>query len=253
MHNESRLIYWRWQSAASWASERGGKGRGRRRESSGSRVWKDEEIRTDQPELRRQTGSLFFGCFYRICQFLSLICPSRADLRPLPLSLSSSQQRTRSSPSVCPYLCSVLPHLQLSLLPSTTWCSSMYRARPRASDSVLLYPPTPAVGAQPLCCQMMLRAALPLSSLSVRTSLFSLPSPSSSLACVQLTVVLLCDEHGRSTLPVSLLSSADVPPPLRFCSPSISTSRLFSLDLSVTRELPIQAEGVAFCLSESAC
>lgn len=51
----------------------------------------------------------------------------------------------------------------------------MTRSSCRASDSAS--PPTPAVGDQPLSCQMMLRVALPPSSRSIQSALFPSASP----------------------------------------------------------------------------
>lgn len=184
MHNKSRLVYSRCQSAASWANrrERERKTRGTQRESSGSRVSKDEEIRWRWKLNNRQPPLQLLV----LSTSLSLICPSCLDLRSFMLSLSIFQQflptiAAHSILSIRAYLSVVLPHLQLSLLSWTSWCSSTYCSR-RVSESVS--PPTPAVGDQPLSCQMMLRVALPLSSLSVQPSPFSSPPLPHTHACI---------------------------------------------------------------------
>lgn len=94
---------------------------------------------------------------------------------------------------------------------STTWCSSAYRSLP-VSDSVSLSPPTPAVGDQPPSCQMMLRAALPLSSLPVQSSLSSsLPLPHIH-ACVELTELFYSKTSTSALFFLSAALPADVSP-----------------------------------------
>lgn len=101
----------------------------------------DQEIRTDQDT--KLNNRFFFGCLYRMCLLLALIYLSCTDLSSLFFNVSIFQQFLPSSSvahsiiSVHAYPSVVLPHLQLSLFHSTTWCSSMYRSL-RVSDSVSL-------------------------------------------------------------------------------------------------------------------
>lgn len=183
MHNESRVIYSRCQLATSWAnkSEREGKTEGHGEKVHNLWVWNDEAIRTDQLEDKAKRQA-FSTPAPRVPHF-SLICPHCFDLGSF-LSFFFFSAATSAVHSIIlqAYLSAVLPHSQPSLFSATTWRSSMFSSH-RVSESVS--PPTPAVGAQPPSCQMMLRVALPLSSLSIQPSLvFPLSSLPHIHACI---------------------------------------------------------------------
>lgn len=171
---------------------KGEEDRGTQRESSGSRVSKDEEIRWRWRDQYRSAGAedkakqqaasssaprtVYFSLSdLSILSWLMLLYAQFIFQQFLPTIAAHSILSIRA------YLPVVLPHLQLSLFSSTSWCSSMYCSR-RVSESVS--PPTPAVGDQPLSCQMMLRVALPLSSLSIQPFPFSSPPLPHTHACI---------------------------------------------------------------------
>lgn len=107
----------------------------------------DEELMKLNTELNNRQPPLQL---LTLCTSVSLICLVWT-CAPLSVYLSTVSPHDRSAPRhLQPELTCLWrwqPHSQLSLLSSTSWCSSMYCSC-RVSESVS--PPTPAVGDQPL-------------------------------------------------------------------------------------------------------
>lgn len=224
MHNESRVVYSRCQLAASWANkrERERKTDGHREKVQNLWVWNDEEIRTDQLEdkAKQQAVSSSAPCIL----YLSLwsvhnvltYAPFSVFL-PFSCFCPQAQCTPSSSKLTCLWCCLTC---KLSLFSTTTWCSSMFSSH-SVSESVS--PPTPAVGDQPLSCQMMLRVALPLSSLFHPTLPF-FPLFPSSHTCMHLTGFPILRSAQMLPSLYFMLSMSMSP----LCSLSISSSHLFS-------------------------
>lgn len=131
MHNKSRVICLRCQSATSWVEEKGRGRRGRRAQ----RLESDGEIRRGQWNLETTRRTLLL---FRVSFFLSFLYLTSTSAQFIYLStvyLLRGQCTPRRLHPRLP-VCGACLTLQLSLFSSTTWCSSSFRSL-RVSDSLL--------------------------------------------------------------------------------------------------------------------
>lgn len=132
MHNESSHLLKMPDSHFLAGQKREGERKRDKAEKVRGLEWQDEEMRANQLELDTEIQKAAMSVSF---SYLSIYLPSFS----INLSFNSFSLQVQSTPiiSIHAYPCMVLPHLQLSLFSSTTWCSSMYRSL-RVSDSVSL-------------------------------------------------------------------------------------------------------------------
>lgn len=222
-----------------WITEKGGT----RRESSGSRVSKDEEIRTDQPQATQQADSSSAARITYV--HLSLLSPFYwlAFLLSQFIRLSTVSPYQRSVISVQAYLSVALPHLQLKSL--------------LLNNLVLLYVSLPPCVWLSLSILQHLLSEISLSSVRwcwEQPSLYP-PFPSDP-PCFSLFPFLTSTRAFNRLFYSETSTNAPVSLYLLLSSPMsplclLSISAVFSLDLSLTESCPSKP-WVLLCLFASA-